>query len=173
MTQVLLLNANFQPLKTVSLQRAISLILKDKIDILESVPDKKLRSPSVEIPYPSVIRLKKFVNVPKRRTVYSRRAIFSRDNYTCQFCGKKLSREDSTVDHLIPVEECKRLNIRASTFTNCTTSCAPCNRKKRNRRLEDSGMKFYDPNYTPKTPRVDYLVVSSDIPVEWKIYLKL
>lgn len=173
MTQVLLLNANFQPLKTVSLQRAISLILKDKIDILESVPDKKLRSPSVEIPYPSVIRLKKFVNVPKRRTVYSRRAIFSRDNYTCQFCGKKLSREDATVDHLIPVEECKRLNIRASTFTNCTTSCAPCNRKKRNRRLEDSGMKFYNPNYTPKIPRVDYLVVSSDIPIEWRIYLEL
>ena len=172
MTAVLLLNADFSPLKTVNLQRTLSLLLNNKVDVIETVPDRALRSPSVSIPFPSVIRLKYYRNVPRRKMVWSRRGVFARDNYTCVYCGSKLSREDATVDHLTPRETCAKMGIRASTWSNTATACPKCNRRKSNRSLEDSGMHFKNIDFEPRIPRTNYLVVSGEVPEEWKVYLR-
>lgn len=173
MTQVLLLNANFQPLKTVSLQRAISLISKNRVDVIEADPNRKLRSPSVTWDFPLVLRLRYYANVPKRKQVWSRRGVFNRDSWTCVYCGKKLDRETATVDHIIPRETCAKTGIQASTWGNTCASCPQCNRRKANRSLRDSGMKFIDPNYEPKTPRANYLIASGEVPSAWKAYIQV
>ena len=172
MITALLLNADYSPLKTVNLQRTLSLLMNGKVDVVETVPDKVLRSPSVSIPMPSVLRLRYYRNVPRRRMVWSRRGVFARDNYTCVFCGQKLTREDATVDHLTPRETCARMGVRASTWSNTACSCPKCNRRKAARSLEDSGMHFKDPNFEPRIPRTNYLVVSGEIPEEWRVYLR-
>ena len=172
MTAVLLLNADMTPIRVLNLQRALSLIFKDRVDFIQNVPDKKLRSPSTELPYPSILRLKRYVNVPRRGVQWSRRGVFARDSYRCVYCNSKLDRETATVDHLIPREICSKNGIKASTWTNSVTSCAACNRRKANRRLEDSGMKFYDPGYIPRAPRANYVILSGDIPSEWKAYIR-
>lgn len=173
MTAILLLNADFRPIRTIPLKRAVSLLSKDAVDIIETVPGRLLRSATSSQPFPSVIRLRYFVNVPQRNAVWSRRAVFSRDNYTCVFCGAKLTRETATVDHLIPQETCRKQGIRASTWGNTATACEVCNRRKANRTMRDAGMKFFDPKFEPKTPRTNYLVLSGDIPEEWKSYIKM
>ena len=172
MTAVLLLNADYSPLRTISLQRALSLIFGERVEQVESVPDRQLRSPSIAIPFPSVLRLKIYRSVPQRRAVWSRRAVFERDNYVCVFCGEKLDHKSATLDHLIPKQECSRLGIRPSTWGNSACSCRRCNFRKSNRTMRDAGMKFFDPKFEPKTPRTSYVVASGNIPTEWKMYLE-
>lgn len=172
MTAVLLINADMTPMHTIPLQRAISLIAKNKVDVVECVPGKVLRSPSVTWPFPSVLRLKYYRNVPRRKMTYSRRAIFSRDGYQCQYCGTRLSYNEATIDHVIPVEQCKRMGTKSSSFGNCVCACKKCNTKKANRNMRDAGMKFFNPEFEPRTPRTNYLVVSSEIPIEWRAYIQ-
>lgn len=173
MITALLLNADMQPLKTVNLQRILSLLMNDKVDVLETVPERVLRSPSVTIPMPSVLRLRYYRNVPRRKMTWSRRGVFARDNYTCQYCGAKLSRENSTIDHIIPVEICRLQGIRASSWSNCICSCERCNRKKANRTMHDAGMKFFNKDFEPRTPRTNYLVMAGEVPEAWKVYLRI
>lgn len=173
MTQVLLLNSNMAAIKTVSLQRAISLISKGKVDVIEADPNRKLRSPSVTWEFPLVLRLRYFARVPKRKQTWSRRGVFNRDSWRCVYCGKSLDRETATIDHVIPLETCSKMGIPASVWSNTVCSCAKCNLRKTNRSLRDSGMKFVDPNYEPKTPRANYVIASGDVPSAWRVYLEI
>lgn len=173
MTQVLLLNANFVPLKTVSLQRAISLISKGRVDVVEADPNRKLRSPSVTWDFPLVLRLRYYANVPKRKQVWSRRGVFNRDGWTCVYCGKKLDRNTATIDHITPRIECKKLRIKENTWSNTCSSCESCNKRKGSRSLRDSGMKFFDLNYEPKTPRSNYIIFNGEWPESWRAYIEL
>jgi len=170
---ILLLNADYRPIRVLSLKRALSLLLKDRVDVVEIDPDRKLRSPSTTMAYPSILRLRHYVRVPDRHATWSRRAVFSRDGYTCQYCGTKLSREDATLDHITPVEKCRAMGIRASTFGNSCCACRKCNTRKANRTMQDAGMRFWNPEFEPKTPRVSYLVLSSDVPESWRVYVKV
>ena len=174
MNGILLLNADYRPISIIPLDKLVSLLSKEnKIEIVETVPGKLLRSTFDAQPFPSVVRLRHYVNVPQRHVMWSRKAVFTRDGYTCVFCNKKLTRENATIDHLIPQVECRKRGIHASTWGNTVTACEDCNRRKADKTMRDAGMKFFDPNYEPKTPRVSYLVVSGEIPEQWKMYVKV
>jgi|WetSurMetagenome_2_1015567.scaffolds.fasta_scaffold332923_1 5-methylcytosine-specific restriction endonuclease McrA len=170
---ILLLNASGEPLRVLNLKRALSLVFNGKAEVIEAYPDKKLRSPSVTLDFPCVLRLKRYINVPRKNAVWSRRAVFARDHYRCVYCNKTLSRDEATVDHLIPREICSREGIRASSWSNTVTACEKCNRAKASKRLEDSGLKFFDSNFIAKTPRTNYVVISGDCPTEWKKYIEV
>ena len=87
MRSALVLNASYEPLSVVSARRAACLVLADKADVIEA-DGTELRSPSLVLPSPLVIRLRYMVKVPfHRRTALSRRAVFARDDYRCQYCG--------------------------------------------------------------------------------------
>ena len=95
------------------------------------------------MPRPVVIRLVRYVNVPRdtHRRKITRRAVFARDGWTCQYCG---SRSNLTVDHVIP-----RSKGGGSTWENIVASCAPCNRRKGDRLPAQAGMH---PRRTPSAP---------------------
>ena len=99
-SQVLVLNQNYQPLNICRAKRAVILILEGKAEIVER-DTREIRSPSVSIPLPSVIRLNYMVRPPRMKRKLSRREIFVRDRYTCQYCGRRT--KDLTLDHVIPV----------------------------------------------------------------------
>ena len=87
MRSALVLNASYEPLSVVSARRAACLVLADKADIIED-DGTELHSPSIVLPSPLVVRLRYMVKVPfHRRTALSRRAVFARDDYRCQYCG--------------------------------------------------------------------------------------
>ena len=120
---MLVLNATFEPINVCTVRRAAVLLLKEKAEMLEHAA-WELRSEHTAIPRPVVIRLVTFVKVPRdtHRRKITRRAVFARDGWTCQYCG---SRSNLTVDHVIP-----RSKGGPSSWENIVASCAPCNRRK-------------------------------------------
>jgi len=118
--RVLVLNATFEPINVCTVRRAVVLLLKEKAELLERGPTQ-LHSESSTISRPVVIRLVTYVKVPRdaHRRKITRRAVFARDSWTCQYCG---SRSNLTVDHVIP-----RSKGGNSSWENIVASCAPCN----------------------------------------------
>jgi 5-methylcytosine-specific restriction endonuclease McrA len=136
----LALNASFEPLTMVPLRRALRLVIDGKAEIVESDTDRLVRSERLTLPRPVVIRLTKFIHVPRRfRRQVTNTFLFARDRYRCQYCGRTAielkPREGLTRDHLIPLS-------RGGTndWSNVVTACAPCNTRKANRLPEEIGM---------------------------------
>jgi len=173
MVNVLLLNASYEPLQIIGLARAVNLLLAGKAELLEPVPGREIRSPSHRQPMPSVLRLRYYVNVPRRGATWSRRGVLIRDRYTCQYCSKKMPAREATVDHVIPQWKCRPQGIPASTWGNTVACCQRCQQRKAGRSMHAAGMRFRDPNFEPKTPRTNYLVMTSDIRPEWRQYIRL
>ena len=99
---VLVLNANYAPLHICTAKRAICLHYLEKIEIIESYKEK-IHSPSVQVPVPSIIKLRQIVKYNSMAVILNRKNIFQRDNYICQYCGS--SSGSLTVDHIIPKEQ--------------------------------------------------------------------
>lgn len=131
---VLVLNANFEPLNVCDTRRALGLILTGKADLVVNGRGV-IHTVSREIPRPSVIRLGEMVQRPRPRVKLTRREIFRRDNYTCQYCGRRSG--EMTVDHVLP----RHLGGK-HVWTNVVTACPACNHQKGGRRLGESGMKL-------------------------------
>ncbi len=98
--RVLVLNASYEPLNVCTVRRAVVLVLKEKAEMVEQAT-RTVRSESVTLPHPVVIRLVTYVSLPrdKRRRRITRRAVFARDSWTCQYCG---TGTHLTVDDVVP-----------------------------------------------------------------------
>ncbi|RMH00794.1 MAG: HNH endonuclease [Chloroflexi bacterium] len=129
---VLILNVNFEPLHVCNTRRALALVMSGKAEIILNGRGV-IRSSSATFEIPSVIKLSYMVKRPRPRVALSKREILRRDNYTCQYCGRKSSL--LTIDHVIP-----RNQGGQHTWTNLVAACAPCNRRKGGRRPEEANM---------------------------------
>jgi len=172
-TNVLLLNASYEPLDIIPLRRAVSLMLRGRVEAAceESVV---MRSAQLTWRVPTVIRLRYYVNVPRRGVTWSRDAVLRRDHYTCAYCGAKigdrrrgrvLAKHSFTVDHILPVSRGGK-----NTWGNTICSCAPCNQRKADRLPNEAHMQLL---WEPKTPRARYVVASGEVPANWKAYLEI
>ncbi len=160
---MLVLNATYEPINVCTVRRAAVLLLKAKAEIVEHSA-LELRSEHSTLPRPVVIRLVTFVKVPRdtHRRKITRRAVFARDGWTCQYCGVRSS---LTVDHVIP-----RSKGGGSDWENIVASCAPCNRRKGDRLPHQVNMH---PRVKPRmpSPNVFIQLASPTIPATWKQYL--
>lgn len=129
---VLVLNTNYAPLEICSARRAICLYYLEKVDVLTNYSDA-VHSPSVTLNIPSIIKLKDFVRYNSMELILSRKNVFHRDDYTCQYCGNKSG--PHTIDHVIPRERGGQ-----DTWENLVTACARCNIVKGNKTPEEAGM---------------------------------
>jgi 5-methylcytosine-specific restriction endonuclease McrA len=162
MHRVLVLNATYEPLNTVSIPRAVALLLADKAEIVEAA-EARLRSQHIALPMPLVIRLVTYVRIPRRLPLaVTRHSVLSRDNHTCQYCGRTLSSAELTLDHVLP-----RCRGGKNTWENVVAACKPCNHRKGDRTPTEARMRLQRP---PFRPRYIALVVL-DIPPVWKKYL--
>ena len=135
--RVLLLNFSYEPLGTVGVARAVCLWFRGKVSVEEHDGENVLRSPSQTIHVPSVIRLRTYINVRRRRqeTAMKRARIYIRDKYRCQYCGDHKHAQDLTLDHILP-----RAQGGESTPQNLVTACVSCNQRKGNRTPEQARM---------------------------------
>ena len=141
--RVLVLNATFEPINVCTIRRAVVLLLKEKAELLER-GRWELHSESSTLARPVVIRLVSYVNVPRdaHRRKITRRAVFARDSWTCQYCG---SRSNLTVDHVIP-----RSRGGAHSWENVVAACRPCNARKMDHFLHETSMNL---RRIPRVPR--------------------
>lgn len=131
---VLVLNQNYEPLNVCSVRRALILMFRGKAEAVESA-DRVVHTVSQRFPAPSVVRLDRYINAPRRRVVLSKRNILKRDNHQCQYCGK--AERKMTIDHVIP-----RKFDGPETWENLVAACTGCNSKKGDRRLEQAGLSL-------------------------------
>src|SRR3954447_17951104 len=161
--RVLVLNATFEPINVCTVRRATVLLLKQKAEVLER-GDAELHWATGALPRPHVIRLISYVRVPRdpHRRKITRRAVFARDGWACQYCG---ARTTLTVDHVI-----LRSKGGTSTWENIVASCAPCNRRKGDQLPKHANMH---PRKAPRVPHPDIFihVASPSIPAAWRQWL--
>ena len=147
----LALNASFEPLTLVPVRRALRLVLDGKAEIVERDGRRVIRSATLTVPKPAVIRLVRFVFVPRKfRRQVTNTFLFARDRYRCQYCGRSpdqfRSRECLTRDHLVPISRGGK-----NVWTNVVAACSTCNTRKGNRLPEQCGMhplkKTVEPHY--------------------------
>jgi 5-methylcytosine-specific restriction endonuclease McrA len=150
----LALNASFEPLTLVPVRRALRLVLDGKAEIVESDGARVIRSASLSLPRPAVIRLVRFVHVPRKfRRQVTNTFLFARDSYRCQYCGRGQEqfkfRECLTRDHLVPLSR-----GGTNAWSNVVTACSTCNTRKGNSLPAQCGMY---PLHEPTEPHFVYL----------------
>ncbi len=139
---VLVLNQNYEPLNVCNLRRALVLVIDGKAEILEEHPSW-ICSPRRVFPSPSVIRMVYLIRRPRPRVKLTRREVFIRDNFTCQYCGRQGS--DLTIDHIIP-----RSRGGGHSWDNLVSACKSCNHRKGGKSLSQARM---DLRTVPAEPR--------------------
>jgi 5-methylcytosine-specific restriction endonuclease McrA len=145
----LALNASFEPLTIIPIRRAVRLVIDEKAEALEVDPERPVRSERLEVPTPIVIRLSKYIHVPRRfRRQVTNTFLFARDAYRCQYCGRHKRelgyRESLTRDHLIPISR-----GGDNGWANVVTACSRCNLKKGNRLPFEAGFQPLNPPREP------------------------
>lgn len=164
MSQVLVLNASYEPLNVCTVRRAHVLVFKGKAVVVEET-SRTLRSAAARFPWPHVIRLLNYVRVPRvAQRKISRRALFARDEWRCQYCGAS---GKLTLDHVVP-----RSRGGVSSWNNVVASCAPCNLRKGDRLPEEARM-FPRERPRPPSPLLFVTLAASRIPERWHPYLGL
>lgn len=163
-TKVLVLNRSYFPVHVTSVRRAFSLLYQGIAKAVDqqyrtfdyeswsalsaSVHDETIGLIGRAIRVPRVILLVSYDRVPRRQVRFSRFNVFARDKNTCQYCGRRFSRNELNLDHVIP-----RSQGGLSTWTNIVCSCLRCNRVKGGRRPEEAGMRLIkkpvQPEWTP------------------------
>ena len=123
---MLLLNADGQPLSllplsTISWQNAVKAMFADKVHVIREYEDIFLRSSRLTLNMPSIVMLNTYHRQPTLAK-YTRRNVYIRDDYQCQYCGDKFDHNDLTLDHVIPKSKGGRLG-----WENTVTACGPCN----------------------------------------------
>lgn len=161
----LVLNRSWQPVHVTRAQRAVTLLFRELAKAVDpesyqvfgweewcartpAEGEPCLNGPSLRLSIPQIIVLGRYDKVPKVTVAYSKRNVFRRDSYTCQYCGCQPPRHELTIDHIIP-----RSRGGRSDFDNCVSSCSRCNRRKADRDLQQTGMslarKPRRPGWTP------------------------
>ena len=162
--RVLVLNASYEPINVCTIRRATVLLLKARAELLEH-GDEPLRSERLRLDRPCVIRLVRYVRIPRdvHRRKITRKAVLARDAYTCQYCGREAA--GLTVDHVVP-----RSRGGPQAWDNIVAACAPCNRKKGNRLPREARMVL---RTSPKAPgpNVFIRIASPRVPHAWEQYL--
>lgn len=125
---VLILNGDYQPLSKYplslnSMKKVLKSLLKGRISVVKEYDDC-IYIQGNEMKLPKVVVLKKYINV-SHKPKFSRKNVYLRDDYTCQYCGKKFKAEDLTFDHVVP-----RKNGGQTTWENIVTCCRECNTHK-------------------------------------------
>lgn len=143
MSSVLVLNQNYEPLNVCHPRRAFVLVERGKAEVLEHSA-RTLRSATRTFPLPSVIRLIYLIKRPRPQMRLSRREVFNRDKFTCQYCGRHGQR-DLTLDHVLPRHRGGR-----HTWENLVTACKGCNHRKAARTPQEAKMALMRQPYQPR-----------------------
>ena len=165
----LVLNRSWRPVFTVPARKAVVWLCREIAEVVyeadcslhtfdswaslsEFMEDRPLlASPSVSIAVPEIVKLVFYNGIPRHRVAFTRRALFSRDNYTCQYCGATPGTKELTIDHVIPLSRGGN-----NSWENCVLACVKCNAKKGSRLINEAGMSLLKRPVPPKwTPLVN------------------
>jgi 5-methylcytosine-specific restriction endonuclease McrA len=161
---VLVLNQNYEPLNVCKARRAFVLVDRGKAEVLEHRDGAVLRSATRIFRLPSVIRLIAMIRRPRPQVRMTRKEVFVRDRYTCQYCGRQT--RDLTLDHVVP-----RHRGGLHVWENLASACKACNHRKAGRTPKEARMRLVR---QPAKPRVGIFYAFYhylDHQVEWRKFI--
>ncbi|HMO17437.1 MAG TPA: HNH endonuclease [Oligoflexia bacterium] len=164
MATTLLLNSSYEPLKVISWERAVTLLFLGKVEVIENY-EKNIRSVSIVMRVPSVVRLLRYVKLGTRTPPLNKVNLLTRDDFSCQYCRRKLKRSDATIDHVVP-----RSQGGPTTWENVVVACPPCNRKKGGRTPLQAKMELKNKPLAPEWLPVVNLNIHPDLPRTWRFF---
>ena len=169
--RTLVLNRSWLPISTTTVRRAVLLMARGAagavhpdtyevagwdawVDRGPTAPERvgekgaeRLEGQGFRLPIPEVIVLMRYNGVPDRPVAFTRRNVYRRDGYRCQYCGIRPGPDHLTLDHVVP-----RSRGGQTTWDNCVTACFRCNARKANRNLRESGMPLKSLPAIPQWP---------------------
>ncbi len=158
----LILNRNWQPVGVTTVARAVVKIWNETARAVDpadyqtyswsdwakfspEADELAIQSSQSRFRVPEVITLLKYDRVPGLSVTFSRRNVFKRDRFTCQYCGCQPGSEELTIDHVVP-----RSQFGETSWENCVLACVECNSRKAARTPVQAGMKLLKPAVRPK-----------------------
>lgn len=157
----LILNRNWQPVNVATVARAVVMLCnetaqvvdpanyqlytwRDWLQFVPAVGEPFIQAVSQRLRVPEVVTLIGYDRLPAASVSFSRRNIFKRDRYACQYCGVQPGSEDLTIDHVLP-----RSQGGVSSWENCVLACMACNKRKADRLPEQAGMRLKSRPFRP------------------------
>ena len=185
---ILVMNRSWSPLAVTSVRRAMSLVFRCQARIVSTEnfelfewdqwlvrhsepltgdvsPPRYIRTVNLQIKLPAVVTLSRYNGLPSQQVPFSRRTLFRRDNYQCQYCGRAPGTRNLTIDHVLP-----RSRGGGTNWLNCVVSCVHCNVSKGNRTPDECGKPLRRHPFRPSW--MDGFRVQDDIPNEWLAFVK-
>lgn len=169
MAHTLVLNADYSPIGAISWQKAITLFFSGKVEVIDNY-DRDIRSTSITIKMPAVVRLLKYVKHLKASLRFNKHNVYIRDNGRCQYCDQEISKSQATYDHVIPKSRGGKTN-----WSNIVIACSLCNRRKDCKTLEESGMTLRKAPVKPSNLPMNVsfqmqFAVGNKFPNKWKTW---
>lgn len=180
----LVLNADYSPIGIIDWKKAMVWAFRynnskySGIEIIEYYKYDYVIGVKTKEKIPAVVKTTKFFKIGQNKVNFSRKNLFIRDNYTCQYCGYSFPINQLTYDHITPKSKWTNKNQPATSWTNIVTACFRCNSKKGNRTPQQANMVLmttpYIPNKTTKYLHVTHqiLTIKQHIPEEWRMYVE-
>jgi 5-methylcytosine-specific restriction endonuclease McrA len=171
----LVLNRNWQPVNVVPVARALVLLWNESARAVDPADyrtytwedwsrlwprdgERSIQAVRIRLRVPEVVTLSEYDRLPTAAVTFSRRNIFKRDHFTCQYCGVQPGSEDLTLDHVVP-----RSQGGESRWDNCVLACLACNKHKADRTPEQAGMRL---RHKPVRPTWSPLYGLRDVRIE-------
>jgi 5-methylcytosine-specific restriction endonuclease McrA len=171
----LVLNRNWQPVNVATVARALVLLWKESARVVDPHDyrtytwtdwsqlrvrdgDSFIQAIRSRLRAPEVIVLDRYDRLSSAAVSFSRRNLFKRDHWTCQYCGIQPGGDELTIDHVMP-----RSQDGTSTWENCVLACVTCNKRKADRTPQQAGLKLrhapvrplWKPLYARHTVRIE------------------
>jgi 5-methylcytosine-specific restriction endonuclease McrA len=168
--QTLVLNTGYEPLGQTSFRRALNLVFRSKVEVLEVYEEQEIHTVSLTIKAPAVVRFLNRVQGHHRSLRYSKSNVYARDYGRCAYCRTRVFFKEATLDHVVP----RHLGGK-TRWENIVLCCFSCNQKKGGRTPEGANMRLLFKPYVPTGPVVAYrmiLSLRSSIPPYWIPYVE-
>ena len=166
MDRILVLDASWLPHAVVQWTKVVCLLWQEKAEVVEA-GGRLVRSPSVELELPTIVRLRRWAPYRRRRLRPNRRNVLRRDDFTCQYCGRQLPASKLNLDHVVP-----RARGGGSGWENLVTACLRDNHRKACRTPAEAGMRLLRAPGAPAWSLAEEVRLDlGRIPEAWKAYL--
>tara|TARA_A100001234_G_scaffold217822_1_gene225817 strand:+ start:4695 stop:5210 length:516 start_codon:yes stop_codon:yes gene_type:complete len=163
--KVLKLDSSYRPIQVIDWTEAMTMVFTGRANVVEYRDGCYAHSASDRYQVPSVISINRYVKQARVTLRVSRRNLFIRDDYTCQYCNKRFPKGSLTIDHVTP-----KSAGGPKTWENIVAACRKCNQKKADHLPRDAGMF---PKKTPRAPSPSmFYNLVEDVEDCWKVYLE-
>lgn len=179
MSHALVLNRNFLAVHIAHWSKALSMVYQGHAEVVDEDlatydfeswtelsallaehPAGFVRTPTLRIAVPEVIRLTRYDRLPQREVVFTRRNLYEHYRYRCCYCGRTFRTQELNLDHVIP-----RSKGGASDWSNVVTACIACNTRKGDRLPDEAGMRLLAVPSKPKWHGMRSLLLSCPMPI--------